>query len=379
VYGRRGGPPSSAHACGADRKESAAIRKYVEHGVLVKKLVVVLVVLAVLLGGAGAGAYAYDSKRSDVIADGVTIAGVDVGGLRADAARAVLERRIVSPLRRPVSAHYGNGAFVLSAEQARARTDLAGMVERALERSRAGNFVTRTVRELTDQKLDARVRLRTTYSKAAVRKFVARIERAIYEPPREARMIPSTTSLTTVPSKDGLGVRTALLTRAIERELVDPRADRDVRVRTEVVEPKTTTAELPKKYPYFIAISRPERKLRLFRNLELVKVYDVAIGAAGFDTPAGLHRVETKAADPAWYVPNKPWAGKLAGKVIPAGDPRNPIAARWMGFYDGAGIHGTYDPGSIGSAASHGCIRMRIRDVKQLYDRVPLHTPIYIA
>ena len=337
------------------------------------------VALVVLLAGAGAGAYAYDSTRTGIIAAGVTIAGVDVGGLRADAARAAVERRVVSRLRRPVAAHYRNGAFVLSAEQARARTDVAGMVDRALTLSRDESFLVRTARELVNRRLDARVPLRITYSKETVRKFVSRIQRAIYEPPREAKVIPSSTSLRIVRSRNGLDVRTALLTRAIERELVDPEADRNVRVRTKVIEPKVTTAELPKKYPYFIAISRPERKLRLFRNLKLAKVYDVAIGAAGYDTPPGLHRVETKAADPAWYVPNRPWAGDLAGEVIPAGDPRNPIAARWMGFYKGAGIHGTYDPASIGSAASHGCIRMRIPDVIDLYDRVPLRTPIYIA
>ena len=348
-------------------------------GVVVRKLAVAFLVLAVLLVGAGAGAYAYDAEQEGVIAEGVTVAGIDVGGLRADAARAAVDRRVVSQLQRPVAAHYGKGAFVLSAEEARARTDVAGMVARAVSLSRDGNFITRTFRDLANRELEARVALRSTYSKAAVRKFVARIERAIYEEPREAKVIPSSTSLTTVASEDGLGVRTALLTRAIGRQLVDPAADRNVRVRTKVIEPDVTTAELPREYPYFIAISRRERKLRLFRNLELAKVYDVAIGAAGFDTPAGLHRIESKAADPAWYVPNRPWAGKLAGKVIPAGDPRNPIAARWMGFYDGAGIHGTYDPGSIGTAASHGCIRMRIPDVKDLYDRVPLHTPIYIA
>ena len=344
-----------------------------------KKLALVAVALLVLLVGAGAGAYAYDSKRRDIVAEGVTIAGVDVGGLRAAAARAAVERKVAVPLRRPIVAHYGNGAFVLEADQANARTDVTGMVDAAVAASRDGNFATRTLRELMNRDLDARVPLRMTYSKAAIRKFVSRIGRAIYEPPREAKVIPSATSLRIVRSKDGLGVRTSLLTRAIERELVDPAADGSVRVRTTMVEPKVTTAELPEKYPYFIAISRPERKLRLFRNLKLAKVYDVAIGAAGFDTPAGLHRVETKAADPAWYVPNRPWAGDLAGKVIPAGDPRNPIAARWLGFYEGAGIHGTYDPASIGTAASHGCIRMRIPDVIDLYDRVPLRTPIYIA
>ena len=344
-----------------------------------RKLAVGAVVLVVVLAGAGAGAYAYDAGQERVIAEGVTVAGVDVSGLRAEAARAAVERKVVSQLRRPVAAHYGNGAFVLSAEDARARTDVDGMIERAVSLSREGNFVTRTARAVTNGELDADVPLRMRYSRAAVRKFVARIERAIYEAPREAKVIPSATSLATVESKDGLGVRTALLTRAIKRVLVDPAADRNVRVRTKVLKPRVTTAELPEKYPYFIAISRPDRKLRLFRNLTLAKVYEVAIGAAGFDTPTGLHRIESKAADPAWYVPNRPWAGKLAGKVIPAGDPRNPIAARWMGFYEGAGIHGTYDPGSIGTAASHGCIRMRIPDVVDLYDRVPLHTPIYIA
>ena len=60
-------------------------------------------------------------------------------------------------------------------------------------------------------------------------------------------------------------------------------------------------------------------------------------------------------------------------------NPSNPIKARWMGIYDGAGIHGTDAEHSIGTAASHGCIRMRIAEVKELYDQVPVGTPVYIA
>ena len=78
-------------------------------------------------------------------------------------------------------------------------------------------------------------------------------------------------------------------------------------------------------------------------------------------------------------MPDSDWAGKLRGKVIPSGDPENPIKARWLGIYDGAGIHGTSAEGSIGSAASHGCIRMRVREVIELYDRVPVGAPVYIA
>jgi len=73
-------------------------------------------------------------------------------------------------------------------------------------------------------------------------------------------------------------------------------------------------------------------------------------------------------------------AGDLAGKVIPPG-PDDPIKARWMAFNGGAGIHGI-DPseyGSIGHNASHGCVRMRIPDVIELYDQTPVHTPVFVA
>jgi lipoprotein-anchoring transpeptidase ErfK/SrfK len=66
--------------------------------------------------------------------------------------------------------------------------------------------------------------------------------------------------------------------------------------------------------------------------------------------------------------------------VIPPG-PADPIKARWLGIFDGAGIHGI-DPseyGSIGTAGSHGCVRMRIPDVIELYPQVPVGTPVYIA
>lgn len=50
-----------------------------------------------------------------------------------------------------------------------------------------------------------------------------------------------------------------------------------------------------------------------------------------------------------------------------------------MGIFDGAGIHGTDETYSLGSAASHGCVRMSVPDVIDLYDRVDVGTPIYIG
>ena len=82
--------------------------------------------------------------------------------------------------------------------------------------------------------------------------------------------------------------------------------------------------------------------------------------------------------NPSWQVPNSSWAGSLAGRTIPPG-PDDPLKARWLGIFAGAGIHGTEELGSLGSAASHGCIRMSIPDVIQLYPQVPVGAPIYIG
>jgi lipoprotein-anchoring transpeptidase ErfK/SrfK len=145
-----------------------------------------------------------------------------------------------------------------------------------------------------------------------------------------------------------------------------------------VVQPQVTTAKVAKKYPYVVTVDRPHYRLRLFKSLKLEKTYKIAVGQAGLETPAGLYHVQNKAVNPSWHVPNSAWAGELAGKVIPPG-PDNPIKARWLGIFDGAGIHGTDQTYSLGSAASHGCIRMAIPDVIELYDQVPVGAPIYIA
>ena len=128
----------------------------------------------------------------------------------------------------------------------------------------------------------------------------------------------------------------------------------------------------------FIAVDRQGFRLGLFERGRLVRSYPIAVGAAGYDTPAGVRRVLYKEKAPDWRAPNRPWAGDLAGQLIPYGDPRNPLKARFIALGDGLGIHGTTEQWSIGSRSSHGCIRMREGDVRALYERVPVGTPVVI-
>jgi lipoprotein-anchoring transpeptidase ErfK/SrfK len=139
-----------------------------------------------------------------------------------------------------------------------------------------------------------------------------------------------------------------------------------------------TIDDLRRRYPAFITVDRANFALRVYQHLRLARSYPIAVGQVGLETPAGVYHVQNKAIDPAWHVPNSDWAGELAGKVIPGGVPENPLKSRWLGIYAGAGIHGTDAISSLGTAASHGCIRMAVPDVEELYDEVPVQTPVYI-
>jgi lipoprotein-anchoring transpeptidase ErfK/SrfK len=341
-------------------------------------IAVVALTVTVLLVGTGS-LYAYDKQVRTRIADGVTVNGIDVGGLTPVQARAKLQRTLLDPLSRPVSVRYKGRRFTLTTEQAAVAVDLDGSVDRAMEASTKGNLFTRTWREVRGTELDARVDAKINYSEAAVRRLVARVERKLEIQVRDASLDLESGQVEPTPSRDGLDVRAAALRKAIRGELVDMGSTRIARVKTRVVEPKVTTEELAEKYPAIIIVNRTAFKLTFYKDLKLHKTYGIAVGQVGLETPAGLYNVQNKAINPAWHVPNSDWAGDLAGKVIPGGVPENPLKARWMGIYDGAGIHGTDATGSIGTAASHGCIRMLIPDVIELYDQVPVGAPVYIA
>ena len=212
-----------------------------------------------------------------------------------------------------------------------------------------------------------------------MRQLTAKVRNAVDRAPRDATVAPSSGGLSTVPSQVGLTVNNAHLGGRIEHALAATGAARTVAVPTHKLKPAVTTSQLAARNPAYIVVNRSEFRLRFYEHLKLAKTYEIAVGMEGLETPAGLHHIEWEQVDPPWYVPNKAWAGALAGTVVPPG-PGDPLKARFMSFEGGAGIHGI-DPSeytSIGHDASHGCIRMRIPDVIALYDKSPVGTPVYI-
>lgn len=127
-----------------------------------------------------------------------------------------------------------------------------------------------------------------------------------------------------------------------------------------------------------LRIDRSARTLTLLdAKEEVLHTYRVAVGRLRYPTPLGRFRVVRLEVDPTWDPPDSEWA--KGEKRVPPG-PNNPLGTRWIGLSARyVGIHGTNTPGSIGTAASHGCIRMKTSDVEELFRVVRLGLPVSIV
>jgi lipoprotein-anchoring transpeptidase ErfK/SrfK len=343
------------------------------------KTVTAIVCGLVLLIAGAVGAYAWDNSKSGEIAEGVRVGNVDLGGMNEAEATDLLKHDLVKPLAKPVVVTYEGEDYTLHAEDLDVRADIDGMVAEALSVSREDALPTRIIRYATGGEVEHKIKPDVAYSNTAVERFIQGVADKVNTEPQDATVEPTLTSLEPQPGKEGTALKQDELRADIKRVLESSgTGSREVKATVETVQPDVTTKELAAQYPTYITVDRTTFTLRLYENLELSKEYTVAVGAEGFDTPTGVYPIESKQVDPVWNVPDSAWAGDLAGTTVPGGSPENPLKARWMGIYAGAGIHGTDDVGSLGSAASHGCVRMAIPDVIDLYDRVEVGTPVYI-
>jgi lipoprotein-anchoring transpeptidase ErfK/SrfK len=334
----------------------------------------VLITMGLLLA---VGVWAYDDAQKDQIAPGVKVGGVDVGGRDADQARKIIQREVVEPLRQPVVVTYSDKTYKLSPKALHSSADVDGMVQEAIDRSRDGNILDRVTRYAGGGEVNANLEPRVEYDKKAVKDFVNDLADQIDQDPVDASVVPSSGRLAKQAGEPGQSLDKGQTTEAINQAAQSPGRDQPVEPVVETTKPEVTTKELASAYPRYVYIDRGSYTLRFYDHLKLTKTYSIAVGQQGLETPAGLYHALDKQVNPSWHVPNSDWAGDLAGQVIPPG-PADPLKARWIGIFDGAGIHGTDDTGSLGSAASHGCVRMSIPDVIDLYDRVEVGDPIYI-
>jgi lipoprotein-anchoring transpeptidase ErfK/SrfK len=300
------------------------------------------------------------------IAPGVKAHGLDVGNLTLPEAAAKLQQAFGAALARNISVQVAGRRYRLTMKKAGLKFDTALTAKRAYYAGKANPA--------------ADVPLAIEWDRGRIEALAGRVSRAAYLAPRDATIRITLRHIFRRRAATGRSLSAKVLRAAIEQVLInpDPASSRIVRPARKILKPRVTASKLPSAYRTVVTIDRANFKLRLFKRLKFSKSYGVAVGQPAYPTPTGRFSITNKQVNPAWTAPNSPWAGELAGTTTPGGSAANPLRARWMGITNGVGIHGTSQEWSIGSRASHGCIRMRVADVIDLYPRVPIGTPVLI-
>jgi lipoprotein-anchoring transpeptidase ErfK/SrfK len=322
-----------------------------------RRLIAPLLAAAVLITAAPASA-----QQPQVIKPGVTAGGVDLSNLTVEQAAAKLNAELLPRLQGPMILGAAGRPWRIDMPTAKLKLDAVRTAKRALYAKAGTTAVPPAI----------------SHSRSAVRDFVNGVAKKVYKAPRDASVRITVRHIFRTRGAHGRALPVDATRKAIDAALDDPAAPRTVHMALAKVSPSITYASLARVYNTVITVDRPNFKLRLFKGLKFAKSYGIAVGMAGLETPAGRYSIANKQINPAWHVPNSAWAGSLAGQVIPGGAPNNPLKARWMGIANGVGIHGTAEAWSIGTRASHGCIRMHVSDVIDLYRRVPVGAPVLI-
>jgi lipoprotein-anchoring transpeptidase ErfK/SrfK len=315
---------------------------------VVTRVALILCLVACALGTAASRASA-DGTPPPVIADGVQIGSVLVGGMTADQATAAVQTAYFAD----VVVHVGHRNYPVSPHHFHTALSLAPAIQTALTAA-AGTAVP----------------LAPSVDSELIVKWIKKLAAKTDRPPVAGSLLLRASRPFFTHGHPGRALRT-FSTRMMIRSAIFGGT------RTVIVAPlKTLTAASVAREPV-IVIHRGSNRLYLYNGVRLVRTFPVATGQPIYPTPLGHFQIVVKQLNPWWYPPTQDaWARGL--KPVPPG-PGNPLGTRWMGLSaPGVGIHGTSEPWSIGHSESHGCIRMQVPAAEWLFTRVQIGTPVFI-
>lgn len=293
-----------------------------------------------------------------VIASGVTIEGVDVSGLTQRDAELKIATEVVAPKRLPLVVVIRGHRIPISPD----RAGYSYLISRAV--AGAMNVARTQPPGPVDIPLTERVQL------GKLKKVLEWRARKLRVSPKDATVAYSARTGKVKITRSRAGVELD-----VQKSLTKVRDAILSGDRTPLTLPLARITAEVATVPTTVFIDRGRFRLTIVRA-DGVRTFPVAVGQPAYPTPTGAFRVVDKQRNPTWYPPDSRWAAGL-GPVPPGVG--NPLGTRWMGLSSpGIGIHGTPSPGSIGSRASHGCIRMYIRDAERLFELLDVGTPVTI-
>ncbi len=338
----------------------------------------------VLLGGVVGAAYAYDQNTDGRFLPGVRVAEVDVEGQRPAEVIANVDARFRAEGSKqiPVSVAGAKAKASPSLEELGLRADTAAVVARAEADERSMGMVKRVRHRLFAKPVDRSYPVRFRLDPGRATAVMSKLAKEVDRKPEDARIDTSSGLVNIVPSVPGQ----ALDQKVGESKLIelgerlangeaaptDASAAAGVEVPVQTIQPKVSN------FADVILIRTNENKLYHYENGALARTYTVATGTPQYPTPKGRFQIVLKRFRPTWVNPDPGgWGASLPASIPPG--PGNPLGTRALNLNaPGIRIHGTSNVASLGTAASHGCIRMSIGESEALFDRVEQGTPVII-
>ena len=407
------------------------------------RAVAAAVILVVLSGGAAFAGYRYDRAAATRLLPGVHVGGVDVGEMTAQQALDELRPLADRLLSQPLQVRAGNLSWKLTPRELGARVDVEGAVETARREGTRRSWWSRLYHRLLNKPVDVDVDLRISYDRAAIDGFLQDVTGKVLDRKVEVRagdetwlatprslgataavkqtlgrilgvndLVEGPAPVVTVPlsydeeavtrwidriaddfavapdnasldyvdssvvidhAEPGRALDTETAGERVMRALKEGHPTVSLDVRT--IEPDVTEDDLGDTIIVDVSLN----ELYLYDGTSLVKSYDVATGTDEYPTPLGHWTIINKRENPTWVNPSPDGWGKDLPESIPPG-PGNPLGTRALDLNaPGIRIHGTYADYSVGSYASHGCIRMHIPESEELFELVEVGTPVIVA
>lgn len=347
-------------------------KRWRHRGLVVSSLVVLT--LAVVGAGSAYAAYSYEKSNEDLALPGISVAGVDVGGLTREDAHAAVEAVASDWLTQRITVEAGGESWNVTPAELGVTAEIEPALDQAFSVADDYSWIDRAMRRFRDEGVGASFDISYVFDKEAATEFVKSASGSVLKLPVDASVsIGENGGVVFKRSKPGRELEPAKGIQNL-REALKMHLDR-VEMPLRKVEPKVGNKDLGKT----IVVDLSANTLVLYDGFKVQKDYRVATAAPGFETPLGTWTVIGKVKNPTWINPAPDgWGAGEPAKILPG--PGNPLGTRAL-YLDAPGIriHGTYASDSIGTHASHGCIRMLIADSEDLYPRVPVGSKVLIV
>lgn len=334
--------------------------------------IVMIVLLALLCVGFTAAAVD-DYLSADVMPEGASVAGVDIGGMPRARAAQVVASLVVEPAMAPVSVDVTGTRVVLEPSRYLS-IDIDAMLDEALAPKAAAPLPQRVVRRVTGARVGHDVSLTGTVDEESLRAWVADQKKSVAVPAVDASVTVKGSKIRFIAPKPGSAIDVTAAVATLGFALKE--GDKEVSLPVKEVAPKVTEAKLGKT----ILVDQSKRLLTLYDGTRVEKRVRIAVGMPQYPTPLGQFKVIRKVKYPTWTNNGSDWAKNMPPYIGPGAN--NPLGTRALYINaPGIRIHGipAYENSSIGTAASHGCMRVKRSDIEALYPLVPLGTPVFIV